>query len=279
MMLEWKDPDGTAARCLACLASRMPRLRLTAARALEALAEPGAFALLHRGPGQRPGRQARMEDPGADRRCLRRDAGPRWLAAPGAHRPALRPPRTRRSRPPSTRPGPSMRHGSPASWPSWAVRPRRETGRIAVHAGSDPRAGLRGLCRAGPRAGRLEGQGTIRRCRRGGRSASGSRPWIACWRWPAPTRISPPRRGRSSCRRWATRTRPSGSRRSSMRRSSVWERRDAGGRGAGHRARRPGSQGAGTALRRRLGGRGPGRPRTGDAGAHGRSGHRGGQAA
>ncbi len=43
MMLEWKDPDGTAARCLACLASRTPRLRLTAARALEAMTEPGAF--------------------------------------------------------------------------------------------------------------------------------------------------------------------------------------------------------------------------------------------
>ncbi len=39
MMLEWKDPDGMASRCLACLASRMPRLRLTAARALEALSE------------------------------------------------------------------------------------------------------------------------------------------------------------------------------------------------------------------------------------------------
>ncbi len=43
MMLEWKDPDGTAARCLACLASRTPRMRLTAARALEALVEPGIF--------------------------------------------------------------------------------------------------------------------------------------------------------------------------------------------------------------------------------------------
>jgi ParB family chromosome partitioning protein len=43
MMKEWKDPEGSAARCLACLSSRTPRLRLTAARALEALAEPGAF--------------------------------------------------------------------------------------------------------------------------------------------------------------------------------------------------------------------------------------------
>jgi ParB family transcriptional regulator, chromosome partitioning protein len=39
MMLEWKDPDGTAVRCLACLASRTPRIRLTAARAVETLAE------------------------------------------------------------------------------------------------------------------------------------------------------------------------------------------------------------------------------------------------
>src|SRR5262249_50431199 len=42
-MREWKDPDGPAARCLACLSSRTPRLRLTAARALETLAEPAAF--------------------------------------------------------------------------------------------------------------------------------------------------------------------------------------------------------------------------------------------
>jgi ParB family chromosome partitioning protein len=35
MMRECKDPDGNASRCLACLASRTPRIRLTAARALE----------------------------------------------------------------------------------------------------------------------------------------------------------------------------------------------------------------------------------------------------
>ncbi len=39
MMLEWKAPDGTAARCLACLASRTPRIRLTAAQALETMSE------------------------------------------------------------------------------------------------------------------------------------------------------------------------------------------------------------------------------------------------
>jgi ParB family chromosome partitioning protein len=44
MMREWKDPQGTAARALACLSSRPPRLRLTAARAIEALADPIAFA-------------------------------------------------------------------------------------------------------------------------------------------------------------------------------------------------------------------------------------------
>src|SRR5262249_55018428 len=43
MMRGWKDPDGTAARGLACLSSRTPRLRLTAARAVETLAEPAAF--------------------------------------------------------------------------------------------------------------------------------------------------------------------------------------------------------------------------------------------
>ena len=35
MMREWKDPDGNASRCLACLASRTPQIRLTAVRALE----------------------------------------------------------------------------------------------------------------------------------------------------------------------------------------------------------------------------------------------------
>jgi len=44
MMREWKDPRGTAARCLACLSSRTPRLRLTAARGLESLHDPAAFA-------------------------------------------------------------------------------------------------------------------------------------------------------------------------------------------------------------------------------------------
>ncbi len=44
MMREWKDPRGTAARALACLSSRTPRLRLTAARGIEALADPVAFA-------------------------------------------------------------------------------------------------------------------------------------------------------------------------------------------------------------------------------------------
>ncbi|MGP0065863.1 MAG: HEAT repeat domain-containing protein [Isosphaeraceae bacterium] len=39
MMLEWKAPDGNASRCLACLASRTPRIRLTAARALETMSE------------------------------------------------------------------------------------------------------------------------------------------------------------------------------------------------------------------------------------------------
>lgn len=44
MMREWKDPQGTAARALACLSSHSPRLRLTAARGIEALADPIAFA-------------------------------------------------------------------------------------------------------------------------------------------------------------------------------------------------------------------------------------------
>ncbi len=43
MMREWKAPQGNAARVLACLASRTPRLRLTAARAIEALADPTGF--------------------------------------------------------------------------------------------------------------------------------------------------------------------------------------------------------------------------------------------
>jgi ParB family transcriptional regulator, chromosome partitioning protein len=43
MMLELKTHEGTPARSLACLSSRMPRVRLTAARALECFADPPAF--------------------------------------------------------------------------------------------------------------------------------------------------------------------------------------------------------------------------------------------
>ncbi len=44
MIQEWKDPRATPVRALACLSSRSPRLRLTAARGIEALADPSAFA-------------------------------------------------------------------------------------------------------------------------------------------------------------------------------------------------------------------------------------------
>lgn len=44
MMLELKTHEGTPACCLACLSSRMPRVRLTAARGLECFADPAAFA-------------------------------------------------------------------------------------------------------------------------------------------------------------------------------------------------------------------------------------------
>ncbi|WP_435011632.1 HEAT repeat domain-containing protein [Tundrisphaera lichenicola] len=44
MIREWKAPLGSAERCLACLSSRTPRLRLTAARGIEVLADPVAFA-------------------------------------------------------------------------------------------------------------------------------------------------------------------------------------------------------------------------------------------
>jgi ParB family chromosome partitioning protein len=43
MLLELKAPRGAPARCLACLAARPPRVRLTAARALERFADPAAF--------------------------------------------------------------------------------------------------------------------------------------------------------------------------------------------------------------------------------------------
>ena len=92
MMLEWKDPDGTAARCLACLASRTPRIRLTAARALEALTEPGRLRAVRRGPGQRPGDKPAWKIAGSDRGRVRRAAGPWRPATPGADGPALRPP-------------------------------------------------------------------------------------------------------------------------------------------------------------------------------------------
>ncbi|HXG11676.1 MAG TPA: HEAT repeat domain-containing protein, partial [Gemmataceae bacterium] len=43
MLVEMKAHQGTPRRCLACLSSRMPRVRLTAARGLEAFADPAAF--------------------------------------------------------------------------------------------------------------------------------------------------------------------------------------------------------------------------------------------
>jgi ParB family chromosome partitioning protein len=43
LLREMKGHAGTPARCLACLSSRMPRVRLTAARALESFADPAAF--------------------------------------------------------------------------------------------------------------------------------------------------------------------------------------------------------------------------------------------
>ncbi len=43
MMREWKDPRETPTRALACLSSQSPRLRLAAARGIEALAEPATF--------------------------------------------------------------------------------------------------------------------------------------------------------------------------------------------------------------------------------------------
>jgi ParB family chromosome partitioning protein len=44
LMKEWKVPEGTAARLLACLAARAPRMRLAAARGLEVFADPASFA-------------------------------------------------------------------------------------------------------------------------------------------------------------------------------------------------------------------------------------------
>ena len=43
MLLEWKQNGGTPTRCLSALSSRMPRVRLTAARAVESFADPEAF--------------------------------------------------------------------------------------------------------------------------------------------------------------------------------------------------------------------------------------------
>ena len=117
MMLEWKDPDGTAARCLACLASRTPRMRLTAARALEALVEPGIF------------------EPFIISLVNERGDKPEWkIAAPTVNafaemlvhgdaqlrraRLGSLPGSMRRNRPPSTRPGRYTSNGLPASSPS-----------------------------------------------------------------------------------------------------------------------------------------------------------------
>src|SRR5262249_45217388 len=43
MLLELKDSRGAPSRCLACLSSLMPRVRLTPARALESFSDPAAF--------------------------------------------------------------------------------------------------------------------------------------------------------------------------------------------------------------------------------------------
>jgi ParB family chromosome partitioning protein len=43
LLREYKAHQGTPRHCLACLASRMPRIRLVAARALECFADPAAF--------------------------------------------------------------------------------------------------------------------------------------------------------------------------------------------------------------------------------------------
>ena len=95
MTREWKAPDGTASRALACLASRTPRLRLTAARGIEVLADPPAFARFVADLINDKGDKADWEGAGNDRRCPGRDAHPRRSSAPGPHRTAPPPPRRR----------------------------------------------------------------------------------------------------------------------------------------------------------------------------------------
>ena len=147
--------------------SRTPRIRLTAARALESLAEPGAFEAFVAG--------------------LVNDRGdkPEWkIAAPTVDafaellvhgEPQLRA-RTARL---FARLNEKEQAAFDQAWSVHEARYRRrarraapagqgaQAGPAAVHEGTAPRAGLRGLRRAGPRAGRLD---RVRVNPRGGRS-------------------------------------------------------------------------------------------------------------
>ena len=256
---------------LAALASREARPRLVAAEAPGGHGRPGGRSPRSSRAGQRPRRQAGLEDPRAPSwttwPSCSSTANPGSGPAPGSSAPG-RP----TSRPPWTRPGRSTRRDSRRRSPLLRGRRRDAASpRASAHAGKPPRAGLRGLCGARPRAGRLAAEGL-----RPGRSGSARRPWAASWRWRRPTRLASAARpvlvqalgdpnaavrlpAFEACRPWA------------------WTRRR-------WRPRRwaPGtSTSASRAWSPRLGrghGRGTPRARRGDALAQGRPGDRGGPA-
>jgi ParB family chromosome partitioning protein len=83
LLLELADPRGAPTRCMACLSSRMPRVRLAAARALEVIAQPDEFArFVVETINDRADQQAWKIDPAVVRGFADLLAfGPSWLAA------------------------------------------------------------------------------------------------------------------------------------------------------------------------------------------------------
>ena len=262
MMREWKDPQGTAARCLACLSSRVPRLRLTAARALETIADPAALGAFVVGPRQRPRRRARLEDPRGDGGRPGRAARPRRSRCSGPARRCSCATSTRRSRPPGTRRG------------------RCTQARYAAEI-----AALRGRAKATKPAPLQYGPEQLRELAFGAyvglvREQGGAEAQGPGRRRPEAIRVRQTALGRilalaKDDPRHAGAARPVfvqalGDPNQAVRFQAFehlqalgMDADGAGGRGAGHRAHRPGRQGAGAADRRRLGRGGAGRPRAG----------------
>ena len=275
MMREWKDPQGTAARCLACLSSRVPRLRLTAARALELIADPAALGAFVVGLVNDRGDKPDWKVPASTVDDLAE------LLVHGD--PLLR-----------ARSALLLRHldaeEQAAFNQAWSVHSKRYAGEIAA---------LRGQAKArkpvplqygpeqlrelafGAYVGLVRERGGAKRRGQASAGPEATRvPQAALGRILALAKEDPHHAGAARPVFLQALTDPEQSVRFQAfehLQALGMDSTAAGGRGAGHRAHRPRGQGAGAADRRRLGRGGTGRPRTDAAGAHGRSGHRGRQ--